>query len=115
MTEQEAVDILKEHRFWQLEQQNKELCSALDIAIPALEEVQQYRALGTMEDIKQIKRDLNIQIEHSEHLAEVLKSTKSILSKREKLLKEYSKIGTPEELRAVMEKCRAVLCMGRWI
>ena len=74
------------------------------IAILALKEIQQYRAIGTVEEVEQNARDLKRQIEHSEHLAEVLKSTKSLLEKRGRLLSDYCKIGTVEECREAVEK-----------
>lgn len=80
------------------------LRESLDIAIKALEEIQQYRAIGTVEEVEQNARDLKRQIEHSEHLAEVLKSTKSLLEKRGRLLSDYCKIGTVEECRKAREK-----------
>lgn len=80
------------------------LRESLDMAIKALEEIQQYRAIGTVEEVEQNARDLKRQIEHSEHLAEVLKSTKSLLEKRGRLLSDYCKIGTVEECREAMEK-----------
>lgn len=73
-------------------------------AISALKEIQQYRQIGTVEEVEQNARDLKRQIEHSEHLAEVLKATQNLLEKREKLLKEYCEIGTVEECRAAVEK-----------
>ena len=80
------------------------LRESLDMAIKALEEIQQYRAIGTVEEVEQNARDLKRQIEHSEHLAEVLKSTKSLLEKRGRLLSDYCKIGTVEECREAVEK-----------
>ena len=80
------------------------LRESLDIAIKALEEIQQYRAIGTVEEVEQNARDLKRQIEHSEHLAEVLKSTKSLLEKRGRLLSDYCKIGTVEECREAVEE-----------
>ena len=77
---------------------------AIEEAIKALEEIQQYREIGTVEEVEQNARDLKRQIEHSEHLAEVLKSTKSLLQKRERLLSDYCKIGTVEECGEVAEK-----------
>lgn len=77
---------------------------ALEIAKQALEEIQQYREIGTVEEVEQNARDLKRQIEHSERLAEVLKATQNLLEKRKRLLKEYCKIGTVEECREAMEK-----------
>lgn len=57
-----------------------------------------------MEEVEQNFRDLKRQISHSEHLAEVLKSTKNLLGKREHLLSDYCKIGTVEECQEAREK-----------
>lgn len=54
-------------------------------------EVEQSGDLSRRGD-EQNARDLKRQIEHSEHLAEVLKSTKSLLKKREQLLADYWQI-----------------------
>ncbi len=67
------------------------------------EELRQYRSIGTVEEVYQIKRDLDTQIKHSDKIAEVLKSTQNILSKREVLLKEYSAIGTIHECQEAAE------------
>ena len=79
----------------------------LQSVISALEEVQKYRAIGTVEECTQLKRDLDRQIEHSEHLATILKSTKNLLEKRAAVLKQYAAIGTVEECRVAVEKQRA--------
>lgn len=103
----EAVEIIKSMRPGCGEKPTYtegELCKAYDMAIKALEEIQQYRAIGTVEEVEQNARDLKRQIEHSEHLAEVLKSTKSLLEKRGRLLSDYCKIGTVEECREAVEK-----------
>ena len=76
----------------------------MEMAIEALKEIQQYREIGTVEEVEQNARDLKRQIEHSERLAEVLKATQNLLEKRERLLKEYCKIGTVEECREAVEK-----------
>lgn len=77
---------------------------AIEEAIKALKEIQQYREIGTVEEVERNARDLKRQIEHSERLAEILKATQNLLEKREILLKEYCKIGTVEECRAAVEK-----------
>ena len=99
--ENEAIEAIKENMPTSGYQMLRE---SLDIAIKALEEIQQYRAIGTVEEVEQNARDLKRQIEHSEHLAEVLKSTKSLLEKRGRLLSDYCKIGTVEECREAVEK-----------
>ena len=55
-------------------------CNMIDVAIQALEEVEQYRALGTVEDIIKYRENL----EQENH--------------------EYSCIGTVEELKEAREK-----------
>lgn len=59
---------------------------ALDMAIKALEEIKQYRAIGTVNEFKSLKEDW--------------------LNKFDRLI-EYRKIGTPEECRAAVEKQKA--------
>ncbi|MFR7443084.1 MAG: hypothetical protein ACLUUO_05815 [Sellimonas intestinalis] len=80
------------------------LRESLDIAIKAPRRnpaVPGYRNRGrSRTECQRLKR----QIEHSEHLAEVLKSTKSLLEKRGRLLSDYCKIGTVEECREAVEK-----------
>lgn len=103
MTEKEAIKELHDlrPRGGIIPQRRAEM---IDVAIKALEEIQHYRAAGTVEEVEQNARDLKRQIEHSEHLAEVLKSTQNLLRKREQMLKDYCKIGTVEECRAAREK-----------
>lgn len=62
---------------------NSEDEKALDYAIKSLEEIQRYRALGTV-------KELNYKISH--------------YVMYEKLVEKYREIGTPEELREAMEK-----------
>ena len=40
------------------------LRESLDIAIKALEEIQQYRAIGTVEEVEQNARDLKLSLIH---------------------------------------------------
>lgn len=79
---------------------------AIRVAVLALQDVRNYQKIGTVEEVMQNARDLKRQTEHSEHLAEVLKATQNLLEKRERLLKEYCKIGTVEECREAIEKHR---------
>lgn len=64
MTENEAIEEL-EHSVVSYEVQNKNniTCdltqNVLDMAIQALEEIQQYRAIGTIEEIKDLKEKNN--------------------------------------------------------
>lgn len=77
---------------------------AIRVAVLALQDVRNYQKIGTVEEVMQNDRDLKRQTEHSEHLAEVLKATQNLLEKRERLLKEYCKIGTVEECQEAREK-----------
>lgn len=65
-----------------LENCKKEIQSC-EVAIKALEEIQQYRAIGTVNEFKSLKENW--------------------LNKFDSLI-EYRKIGTPEECRAAVEK-----------
>lgn len=107
MTENEAIEALKLEGGIEIAGNPRRIAKffeALDMAISALKEVQQYRKIGTVEEVEQNARDLKRQIEHSERLAEVLKATQNLFEKRERLLKEYCKIGTAEECREAVEK-----------
>lgn len=66
---------------------------ACDVAIKALEEVQQYRAIGTPEELRSMKENGAFT---GMELAQ--------LAAMQMRLKEYEKIGTPEEFRAAIEK-----------
>ncbi len=83
------------------------------IAISALEEIQQYRALGTVEELQKAKT----QYENIASCAEKISMgglcdyeeaqqniVSSLKATSENTLEEYIKIGTPEELREAMEK-----------
>lgn len=117
MTENEALKIATHCLGVQAEQEVCEECPVyresgivckeiVRTVISALKEIQQYRKIGTVEEVEQNARDLKRQIEHSERLAEVLKATQNLLEKRKRLLKEYYKIGTVEECREAVEKQR---------
>lgn len=106
---EEAIEILEEVKELDdtLYAYSYDYMEALEVAISALKETQQYREIGTVEEVEQNFRDLKRQISHSEHLAEVLKSTKNLLGKREHLLSDYCKSGTVEECREAAEKQKA--------
>lgn len=61
-------------------------------AISILEELQQYRALGTPEELKELKERAFDGMELAQIAAALMR------------LKEYERIGTPEECRAAMEQ-----------
>ncbi len=91
MTEQEAIRILGDTT----------LCTPLGqaafVAIEAIKKIQQYRALGTVENIKSKINDVKTLSRMYEKL-----SDKEVKENRE--LKAYKDIGTVEELREAKEK-----------
>ena len=64
-----------------------------EMAINALEEIQQYRAIGTPEELQTMK-------EHGGFTGVELANIAAMQMK----LKEYEAIGTPEECREAVEK-----------
>ena len=81
MTENEVVKIIREYSG--LFPQARGEDEALEMAIKALEEVQQYRAIGTPEELQDMKNN------YYEALSD---------------WRQYRKIGTLEECRAAVEK-----------
>lgn len=84
MTENEAIKILQ--RDLQIQLENKALpdgIEAIQLAIHALEEVQQYRTIGTLEELQDMKSN------YFEALSD---------------WRQYRKIGTLEECRMAVEK-----------
>ena len=49
MTEQKAIEIIKREEQWE---SNSSISKAFNMAIEALEEVEQYRAIGTQEECR---------------------------------------------------------------
>lgn len=89
MTENEAIEELKCYT----SQSGTSHPEEIEIAIKALEEVQQYRAIGTPEELRSMKENGAFT---GMELAQ--------LAAMQMRLKEYEKIGTPEEFRAAIEK-----------
>lgn len=56
MTEQKAIEIIKREEQWE---SNSSISKAFNIAIEALEEIQQYRAIGTVEECRENKEFLD--------------------------------------------------------
>lgn len=91
MTEQEvieweycrAIDLIKKIKTEETHERYVDRHKALDMAISALEGIQQYRALGTVEQLMDMKKN------YVEALSD---------------WRQYRKIGTLEELREVREK-----------
>lgn len=68
------------------------LQESIDMAIKALEEVQQYRAIGTVEELETASKYLRLVKKHG------------TVGKTIEECAEYEEIGTPEECREAMEK-----------
>lgn len=75
---------------------------SLNMAIEALEEVQQYRAIGTPDKIKE-ELDRLRNDDECQGLYFTLEERQD-LAKQHRELEEYRAIGTPEECRAAVEK-----------
>ena len=87
MTEQMAIENIK-HRYNIAKRMvgkgvNSNDLQDIEVALKALEEIQQYRAIGTVEDIRLIF---------------------SLCKDLEKMVKKYESIGTIAELQALKEK-----------
>jgi len=96
MTEQEAIKEFKERL--SIEDYKKyvpEYYEAMEIAVSALEGIRQYRDLGTVKELREMKESALSGLELANIWAALEK------------LKKYEAIGTEEELREVMEKQRA--------
>ena len=88
MTEQMAIKIIKQEEQWE---SNSSISKAFIMAIQALEEIQQYRAIGTVEEIK--KAIMLFSNDEDNTIIDDLN-----------LLIHYKLLGTIEELQALKEK-----------
>lgn len=94
MTENEAIERIRDH-FEVHHHDNRPhplLDEAVDMAIKALEEVQQYRAIGTLEELKAAMKYVYLAKKHGT-VGQVIENCV-----------KYEEIGTPEECRAAVEK-----------
>ena len=92
MSEKETKDIIY---MWAMERASDgdvEACEAFDMAIKALEEIQQYRAIGTVEEVKQMK-------ENGFFTGNEL----AIMATNLIVLQDYQAIGTVEQCREGVE------------
>jgi hypothetical protein len=87
MMESEAINVLN-----MIEAHGDLAIKAKQTAINALEEVQQYRAIGTLEELKEAMKYVWLVKKHG------------TIGKALEECAEYESIGTPEECRAAMEK-----------
>ena len=99
MTENQAIKIIKQEKQWE---SNARICDAFETSIKALEEIQQYRAIGTVEQLKTMfdgfwkLKDLCEEYEKY--------GLPEDYWKLNEMCKEYSAIGTIEEFKAMKEK-----------
>lgn len=97
MTEQHAIEALKNinlsrvHPFYNWE----EMKEVRDTAISALKEIQNYRKLGTLEELARAKKYIDLAKKHGT-IGEMIDECA-----------EYESIGTVEECREAMEKQNA--------
>jgi hypothetical protein len=102
MTESEAIKILKKDSCYECAQGTNSpldceygecrVAKATRVAIKALEDVQQYRAIGTPEELKAVMKYVYLAKKHGT-VGQVIENCV-----------KYEEIGTPEECRAAMEK-----------
>lgn len=90
MTEQEAIEELKCYRA----QSGTSYPEEIEVAIVALEEIQQYREIGFT---PKMVREMIKSEQKATHYALI----------HDVMLKQYEEIGTPEECREAIEKQRA--------
>ena len=94
MTEQEAIKEFEERlAIADFKDDIPEYYEAMELAVKSLEEIQQYRAIGTVKEIK-------IREAQAKRLSEGYLTNLGIL-------REYQSIGTPDECRAAAEKQKA--------
>lgn len=93
MNENEAIERIKYRMHTAGQVTGESGMEDLEMAIKALEEVQQYRAIGTPEELQTMK-------EHGGFTGVELANIAAMQMK----LKEYEAIGTPEECREAVEK-----------
>ena len=96
MTEQMAIetitDVVDEKRkyFYETSDIYKTLSESMEVVLQALEEIQQYRAIGTVEGYKRA--------------VETAKENYLLYAEYKAKVKEFESIGTVEELQALKEK-----------
>lgn len=106
MTENEAKSILEEVKMLDdsIYQYNKDYLNALEIVIKALEEIQQYRAIGTVERFQQLVEQFKPHVTDKTSCPERHCNKCDIYRKENE---KYHEIGTVEECREARERQRA--------
>ena len=89
MTENQGIKILKEEKSWESDDRK---IDAFIMAIQALEEIQAYRAIGTVEELKTAMKYVSLAKKHG------------TVGKAIDACAEYESIGTIEEFKALKEK-----------
>lgn len=120
MTPKEALEILEEVK--QLDDTlyaySSVYIEALEIALYALKEIQNYRKLGTLEELARAKRYINLAKKHGtigemidecaayEEIGtiEQVRNQKANLNTAYKIISDYESCGTVEECRKAREK-----------
>ena len=119
MTESEAISCLKADKEYLVDMKVFD-GEEIDVAIKALEEVEQYRAIGTVDEIKfnmeELKRwhtdTINPKIKNvfantSTLICHNCDHKNEYIEELEAEMEEYHAIGTPDECRAAVEKQKA--------
>lgn len=103
MNYQEAIEILKRNKpVSDPRLRGKELCTACDVAISAMQELQEWHMLGTLEEIRESMQELSLHQYCGEYHCDVC-----ALEERNAKLREYERILVLEEVRGAMEKQKA--------
>lgn len=88
MTENESIETLKLNRPFAY----SELQKAIDMAIQSIEEIQQYRAIGTVDELKTAMKYVSLAKRHG------------TVGKAIDSCAEYESIGTIDEFKSLKEK-----------
>ena len=101
MTLEEAIEILEEVKELDdtLYAYNAAYMEALEVALFALKEIQNYRKLGTLEELARAKKYIDLAKKHGT-IGEMIDECA-----------EYEKIGTVEEFRESIEKQKVKKCI----
>ena len=101
MTEQEALEILEEVKELDdtLYAYSDDYMKALELALSVLREIQNYRKLGTLEELARVKKYIDLAKKHGT-IGEMIDECA-----------EYESIGTVKKFREAIEKQRPKKCI----